>query len=220
ENPLIDKIPIIEAVRHKVRIGALYNLPIDNQTNDMELQNEKWNIRFGKQGNWVEQSVEMAERTFLASSLKTQHYETMLNLYYTPAKVYKWAGSDGTCNRYGESEAEIVQMFYACSKLKPLLQAIEHFLGDIIGVWVVLTPTLVLLGVLDPAQINECVKKEKYLLFMAKAILQLCIASDWLKSELPAFENWRARLLALQILELNLYRLKGYRKRRLGQRIW
>ncbi|KAJ1216785.1 hypothetical protein NDU88_004384 [Pleurodeles waltl] len=187
---------------------------------DMELQNEKWNTRFGKQGNWLEQSVKMAERAFLASSLKTHHYTTMFFSYYTPAKVRKWAGSGGIRNRCGESEAEIVHMFYTCSKLKLLLQTTELFLGDIIGVRVALTPTLVLLGVLDPAQINDCLNKEKYFLFMAIAILRLYITSNWLKVEPPTFDNWRARLLAFQTLEMSLYKPKRYRKRRWGQRIW
>ncbi|KAJ1199204.1 hypothetical protein NDU88_003042 [Pleurodeles waltl] len=45
-------------------------------------------------------------------------------------------------------------------------------------------------------------------------------SADWLRVEPPAFENWRVRLLASQILELSLYRHKGYRKRYWGERIW
>ncbi|KAJ1133229.1 hypothetical protein NDU88_011526 [Pleurodeles waltl] len=83
------EIPVVEAVKSGTKIGKIYTLLTELQSDDMVHQNEQWTVRFGLAGEWMDQSLAMADTTLLSANLKTQHYKTMMDLYYTPAKLKK-----------------------------------------------------------------------------------------------------------------------------------
>ncbi|KAJ1206095.1 hypothetical protein NDU88_001505 [Pleurodeles waltl] len=221
DMPEMTEILLIEAINRGAKIGMIYTLLVDLQSDNMVHQNERWSIRFGKAGDWMGQSLAMADRTLLSADLKNQHYKTLVGLYYTPAKLKKWGKSSGLCIRCGEEEAEILHMFYACPMLRVFLCEIEVFLKKITGCNVQLSVMLVLLGVMDSTEgIEPPLYKIRRFLFVTMAIFRLCIATDWIKKEPPTFEGWRSRLLAIYNIELSLYKLKGYTKKHRGERIW
>ncbi|KAJ1133125.1 hypothetical protein NDU88_011422 [Pleurodeles waltl] len=221
DMPEMTKIPLVVAINRGEKIGMIYTLLVDLQSDDMVHQNERWSKGFGKAGDWMGQSLIMADTTLLSANLKTQHYKTLVDLYYTPAKLKKIGKSSGLCNRCGEEEAEILHMFYVCPMLRVLLCEIEVFLKKITGCNVQLSAMLVLLGVMDSTEgIEPPLYKIRRFLFVAMAIFRLCIATDWIKKEPPTFEGWRSRLLAIYNIELSLYKLKGHKKRHRGEQIW
>ncbi|KAJ1081021.1 hypothetical protein NDU88_001208 [Pleurodeles waltl] len=217
----LSEIPVVEAVINGAKIGKLYKLLTELQVDDMAQQNERWIARFGVAGEWVDQSLAMAETTFLSANLKTQHYKTLMDLYYTPAKLKKWGISSGSCNQCGEVEAEITHMFFVCPMLQGILNEIEVFLKKITLCNIRVTVMLVVLGVVDsPESMEPALYKIRRFLFLSMAIYRLCIATDWLKKEPPTFESWRSRLLTIYNTELSLYKLKGHKKRHRGERMW
>ncbi|KAJ1211550.1 hypothetical protein NDU88_006908 [Pleurodeles waltl] len=149
------EIPVVEAVINGAKIGKLYKLLTELQVDDMAQQNERWIARFGVAGEWVDQSLAMAETTFLSANLKTQHYKTLMDLYYTPAKLKKWGISSGSCNQCGEVEAEITHMFFVCPMLQGILNEIELFLKKITHCNIRVTVMLVVLGVVDSPESME-----------------------------------------------------------------
>ncbi|KAJ1162263.1 hypothetical protein NDU88_002731 [Pleurodeles waltl] len=191
DMPEMTEIPLIEAINRGAKIGMIYTLLVDLQSDDTVHQNERWSIRFGKAGDWMGQSLAMADTTLLSANLKTQHHKTLVDLYYTPAKLKKWGKSSRLCTRCGEEEAEILHMFYACPMLRVFLCEIEVFLKKITGCNVQLSVMLVLLGVMDSTEgIEPPLYKIRQFLFVAMAIFRLCTATDWIKKEPPTLEGW------------------------------
>ncbi|KAJ1206836.1 hypothetical protein NDU88_002233 [Pleurodeles waltl] len=184
------EIPVVEAVKSGAKIGKLYTLLTELQSDDMVHQNERWTVRFGLAEEWMDQSLVMADTTLLSANLKTQHYKTLMDLYYTPAKLKRWGKSSGICTRCGEAEAEITHMFFACPMLRGILNEIEVFLKKITGCNVQVTVMLVVLGVNDSSESMEpALYKIRRFLFLTMAIYRLCIATDWIKKEPPTFEG-------------------------------
>ncbi|KAJ1142698.1 hypothetical protein NDU88_009011 [Pleurodeles waltl] len=151
----LSEIPVVEAVKNGAKIGKLYKLLTELQVDDMVQQNERWIVRFGVAGEWVDQSLAMADTTFLSANLKTQHYKTLMDLYYTPAKLKKWGTSSGSCNRCGGVGAEITHMFFACPMLQGILNEIEVFLKKITHCNIQVTVMLVVLRVVDSPESME-----------------------------------------------------------------
>ncbi|KAJ1201629.1 hypothetical protein NDU88_005435 [Pleurodeles waltl] len=75
----LSEIPVVEAVKNGAKIGKLYKLLTELQVDDMVQQNERWIARLGVAGEWVDQSLAMADTTFLSANLKTQHYKTLMD---------------------------------------------------------------------------------------------------------------------------------------------
>ncbi|KAJ1084628.1 hypothetical protein NDU88_004774 [Pleurodeles waltl] len=67
----LSEIPVVEAVKNGAKIGKLYTLLTELQSVDMVQQNERWIVRLGVAGEWVDQSLAMADTTFLSANLKT-----------------------------------------------------------------------------------------------------------------------------------------------------
>lgn len=86
------KNPLIEAISMKNRIGLLYNRLVEAQSDDLEIQNEKWKLRLNCEGTPLQDSIDMADTILLSANLRAQHYKTIFHLYYTPAMIAKWRG--------------------------------------------------------------------------------------------------------------------------------
>ncbi|KAJ1167920.1 hypothetical protein NDU88_008305 [Pleurodeles waltl] len=147
DMPKMTEILLIEAINCGANIGMIYTLLVDLQSDDMAHQNERWTTRFCMAGDWMDQSLAMADTTLLSANLKTQHYKTLVDLYYTPAKLKEWGETSGLCTHCGEEEAKILHMFYACPMLRVFLCGIEVFLKKIAGCNVQLSVMLVLLRI-------------------------------------------------------------------------
>lgn len=191
---------------------------IDTLPDDLESVETKWAIRAGDPDVDLYQSLSLAKGTFLAANLKAQHYYTICDLYFTPAKLHRWGKrEDDKCPRCDQGPADIIHMFYVCEKLGPLKKQIEEFLSAAIGSIINITPTLMLLGCDEKAQYDY--HKNKFV-FISIAVTRLLIATHWKDADPPLYHAWLGRLLAIYHVEKSLYKCKGHDASRRGREIW
>lgn len=120
------------------------------------------------------------------------------------------------CPRCDSAEADIVHIFATCPHLQPVLSAVVSFMSNSLGVSISANPAWVILGVSGDYEQHP----KFYFVFVAMAVLRLCIATLWLDKEPPTFRQWLAKLLSIYNLEKRVYARKGRKGRILGECIW
>lgn len=122
-------IPILDMIsRGGARIGDYYNILMETRPDDLERTETKWAAKLGDEEVDLDMSLEIAKKVFLSANLKSQHYKTVFSLYYTPTKLYNWGKRENSCcPRCQDSPADIIHMFFGCSKLASLKTDIEKF---------------------------------------------------------------------------------------------
>lgn len=85
------------------------------------------------------------------------------------------------------------------------MEQIQGFLGKVLAQDLVLTPTVIMLGLSDTINVNS----GGALLMVAMTIYRLCIASHWKDERAPLFAECQARFLVSYKLESAIYAKKG-----------
>lgn len=167
---------LIETIRRHGKIMTLYNLLLETRWGDLDRHDLKWENQLGEQVESVAQSINIAGKILILANLRAHHYKTTFNLYHTPAKMLKWGGvNDGKCFRCGADTANVVHIFYPCEKLIHHVGHIERYLSQITGAGIMISTSMMLLGIGEDLRHGLSVFKFRYLIFIATAVARLCI---------------------------------------------
>lgn len=189
---------------------------IAGRGDDLEKRGTKWAEKLEIEQDGFLQSLELGQLVLQSAWLQAQHYKTIYSLYYTPGRIAQWGGTAGiTCPHCDSFGADIIHIFSTCPQLYSLRTAVERFMEENLGIRVSLSSAWIILGVGDTEDQLVC-----FFLFMAMAVLRLCIARAWLHRSPPTFQQWLATLLSVYNLEKGIYAVKGRKGRALGIRIW
>lgn len=200
-----------------ITIGEVYETMNASYPDDIDKCVLKWQSTRGVSAETVRHSYEVSQSCLMSTKLQAQYYKTFFSLYYMPYKIAKWGTGKGTsCPRCVLFEADIVHIFASCNVLRKLINDISSFLSEILYRRIEIIVEEIILGI---ANINRP-KYMQGLIFVAMAGLRLCIASAWLDPNPPAFQQGRARLLAICSLEVAIYKRKARNKHKRGLAIW
>lgn len=126
--------------------------------------------------------------------LRVIHYKYLQQLYYTPAKKYRFGLSDNDrCERCRQPGADFLHLAWSCPRLQefwtPVLVALERMIGNHIPD----DPIVALLGYTE--NIPTTVRK-----FTAIALLMARrrVACRWGRGRAPKFKDWLTDLLYCQ----------------------
>lgn len=213
KNKLIDYL-----LAGGTRIKRLYRELLTTLQDDLDKTEATLIIKLGDAEVDIDKALLVAKKVFRATNLKSQHYQTIFNLYFTPAKLFKWGiREDDKCPRCHDGPADLVHMFYQCPGLSEILKEIEKFWEGLLGIKICLSSTLMLLGVDSKLKLQE--DKEAFV-FLGAAVLRMLLAAGWKDPVAPSFQTWLARLLGIHNIEAALYAYRGRQMREWGGRVW
>lgn len=96
----------------------VYSSLLSSVQDDLDKFEASWTMKLNNSDIDLYKALELAGKLFHSSNLRAQHYKTLFNLYFTPAKLYDLGKrEDDKCPRCLEGPANLIHMFHQCDKL-------------------------------------------------------------------------------------------------------
>lgn len=125
-----------------------------------------------------------------SASLKKNHFYVINRLYYTPAKIAKFASSvSSNCPRCGNVQADDVHMFFECPILLGFWDGVGRALEAIFGQRINLNLGIVFFG-LDQDILGSYLPNQRGLLLYLIIIARREICKVWKNPLPPLYNNW------------------------------